>query len=652
MLYQTPSKLSVAKSGLRPIIATLILFLVSILAFNKPVEAAPQGFVLVDNFDWAASEEFPINGKNGWVSSSNAKVETDPGSGSGRVLVLTGSDTYASKPLPEEISNASQGTLFFRIRQSGGVDGFGGASDVATPTAWGDYEVQVGTQKSSPEKLSARDGGSFATSYFAVYPDVWHCIWLEVNNIDDTYQVFMMGGAYDHRALFSVDGTDTFDLRNGGSNALESFFARTGADGGTMYIDDIYVDSNQHNNYSEDIFFCPQNDNIQPPSSSGWQLIDNFNSLSNGSLDNKNGWDATGGVQVVSDPSNGSGRVMSLSGQDQSGTKLFPERIRDPYRGTLFFRMRRDGNVDGFGGGSDVAAPRNWGDYEFQIGRQPSRPNLFSVRDKSSYLGSAQTFQDDTWYCVWMDADNHSNQYSVYVDGGQFSSRTLISAGGTTTFDFRNGSYTKLLSFFARTGAAGGTLYFDDIYLDAGQTNSSQPGGACPKVEPPTPTHTPTPVNTSTSTPTSTATKTPTPVNTSTSTPTPGATKTPTPVNTSTATPTSTATKTPTPVNTSTSTPTPAATKTPTPANTSTVTPPPAVTQTPTPVSTQESTETPVASLTPTSPATPIPNETPSTTPSTPPTAVPASSATPTVAPNIPSNLSFRVYLPRTAASE
>ena len=264
---------------------------------------------------------------------------------------------------------------------------------------------------------------------------------------------------------------------------------------------------------------------LRPDPVSTFQAVDNFSNYS-GSLNGKGGWTASG-ANVVNDPENGANKVVSMDGSSDYLAKRFPDNgdngngIPHGVTGTLFFRLYRDGPVNGFAGASDVSNPNDWPHFEAQFGSQGQiNPNQFAARDGGSFL-SDSLFDDNAWHCVWVVADNAADEFRVYVEGGAFSSRTRLSLDGINTFDFRNGSNsTDLMSFLARTGPdVSGTIYFDDIYINPGKANLGMPIGSCASEQPPepptiTPTFTPTP----TVTPTPTKTITPTPTNTPTAT--------------------------------------------------------------------------------------------------------------------------------------
>jgi len=182
----------------------------------------------------------------------------DPLDGENQALRINGGEQNVSKPLPFEISNGASGTLFLRMMRDGIVDGFAGLSDEAAPTKWSGtkwsgFETQFGVQNSAPDSFRVRDGDNFASldrqiEDSQIEVDVWYCVWVDVNNVADQYQVFVQGGAYTERTQLSATGQMLFDFRNGGANALTAFQTRLGVQtAGVLFIDDILIDPDDVN---------------------------------------------------------------------------------------------------------------------------------------------------------------------------------------------------------------------------------------------------------------------------------------------------------------------------------------------------------------------------------------------------------------------
>ncbi|MFK7804813.1 MAG: Ig-like domain-containing protein [Anaerolineae bacterium] len=459
------------------------LFVTLVTLFALFVSSGNALYGADDQLAWAKVDDFEslsgnINGDNGWSTVGEVSVTNDPADGGNKVLNIAGENNQAYKAFPSSISNSSTGTIFFRMRRNSNADVFGGASDLSTPTAFNDFEAQFGAQSAHQGDFTVRSAGNFLQSSGGFDNNTWYCVWLVANNSSNSYSAYVEGGQYDGVTQMSAGSTSTFNFRNGGSNSLKTFFARSGQDAGTFYFDDIYADAGQ-SNLSKPSGDCPSSNEPEP--TEGWQSIENFNALSNGPIDGKNGWNASNSIVVANDPDGNSGKVLSISGEDKSVYKPLPEPILNHETGTLFFRMRRSGNPDAFGGLSDVSAPSNFSDFETQFGSQSATPEKFRVRDGANFLSANEAFQENDWYCVWIITDNAADNSQVYMRGGQFENSTRLLSNNIGLFDFRNGGSNSLQTFVARSGLDAGTLFLDDIHFDAGDWRPSIPNGVnCP----------------------------------------------------------------------------------------------------------------------------------------------------------------------------
>jgi hypothetical protein len=213
-----------------------------------------------------------------------------------------------------------------------------------------------------------------------------------------------------------------------------------------------------------------------------FQRLDDFESLTVGSLDSQNGWTtSSSSVAVAADPVDPTNQVLRLTSTNQVVYK--PLLISNANTAsTLFFRMRRDGQTNFSAGTSDIATPTtNFADYETQLNLQDgtgtSTPvDQLNVRDGGTFR-ALDTWLDNTWYDVWMVVNNASNTYQVFMQGGNLAEQTQLDAGALTTFGFRNGAAANpLVQFLLRTGNNHiGASYVDDIYLDTTGVNLDLP---------------------------------------------------------------------------------------------------------------------------------------------------------------------------------
>lgn len=481
--------------------------------------SAPEVFQSVESFQSLSLGS--INGQNGWTAIGNSIVTTDPENSGNRVLALQGEDIDAYRSLPQGIANGTTGTIFYRMRRTGNADAFGGGSDVANPSNWPDFEVQVGGQEDSATSLKIVDnGGPAAVAGGGFITNQWHCIWIVADNASDTYQVHALGGNYNTQERVFADNQSTFDFRNGTNGSIQTFYTRMGFDTGTFYVDDIYVDATQQNLAVPSGASCgssPLEPTLVPtitpsntPALSGWVVTERFDGLSNGAINGRSGWTGTGNSAVTADPVNSSNSVLILDGPDIYAYRSLEQGVANGTTGTIFFRTRRTGRANAFAGGADVGSPSDWADYEVQMGGLDANPEDMRIRNGGQWADVDNGFRSDQWHCIWMVANNSSDTYEVYAQGGRYDSQARLNASGDSVFNFRNGTGSSIQTFFVRVGLDLGAIYIDDIFTDPGGENRTVPSGvSCGGSEPPTATFTPTPTFTPTFTPTPTPTFTP-----------------------------------------------------------------------------------------------------------------------------------------------
>jgi len=181
-------------------------------------------------------------------------------------------------------------------------------------------------------------------------------------------------------------------------------------------------------------------------------------------------------VQVVNDPLEGSAnrvlRVRSAGSTTLNAHLPIPE-IADGSHGTLFFRfMVPNQNHDYNWGLSEQANPSGYNDFKVQL-RSLDHSGLIETRDGGTF-NAAFSVQTHTWYSVWLQIHNASgtgaDNFNVYVQGGDFGTPTLVRTG----VRFRTGISDSLRTFFWRVQQTG-EIYFDDIHVDPGTANLTEP---------------------------------------------------------------------------------------------------------------------------------------------------------------------------------
>lgn len=186
-----------------------------------------------------------LGNQGSWTSVSAPNngyfVAADPDDAGNQALEATGansrddgSNAYIS--LGAGIAEGATGTVFFRMRNAADGDLVFGASDVAAPAEWGDYE---GYMRFAGGNIDVRNSNTFAAvgTYNA---DEWYNIWLVLDNAADTTQLYASQGSNPAVALGSPG-----NFRNGTTDALSTLNVRLGVPQTTAvgYIDDVYVDA-------------------------------------------------------------------------------------------------------------------------------------------------------------------------------------------------------------------------------------------------------------------------------------------------------------------------------------------------------------------------------------------------------------------------
>lgn len=162
------------------------------------------------------------------------------------------------------------------------------------------------------------------------------------------------------------------------------------------------------------------------PASAAWVLVDDFSGSSPGPLTGQSSalgttWSAPGVYSVIADPTNPGNQVLQANMGANSGNRwaflpLGTQEIADGTSGTLFFRYRREGAVDANIGLTDVNSPGGFGDYRVQLNTQTDDPSDFQLRNGGSFNTlDSPSFDDGTWYHVWMTADNAADTFHVHI---------------------------------------------------------------------------------------------------------------------------------------------------------------------------------------------------------------------------------------------
>ncbi|MEJ5259233.1 MAG: LamG-like jellyroll fold domain-containing protein [Anaerohalosphaeraceae bacterium] len=191
------------------------------------------GAFLFDNFESYPTGALP----SPWVVTGGSPVVGQESSGN-RYMESYGSyRTLGQLAVP---AADTETTLFFRLYKPAGTepDCSVGLSRLAAPTGdWNDFEcyvVVVGGE------LRARNGTVNTAILNPFSAGIWYNIWLVINNLNNTYDVYVTTGQ--NAATAADRRADDFVFRNSTSGPLQSFkvYGR-GTGYGPVRVDDIYV---------------------------------------------------------------------------------------------------------------------------------------------------------------------------------------------------------------------------------------------------------------------------------------------------------------------------------------------------------------------------------------------------------------------------
>lgn len=214
---------------------------------------------LVDDFEQDYSGTNNIDNQSGWtvtadVSEVNQVTVFDPTLGgstfvNNRVLQISeeAQNIYHDALIKDGLTGVLQFDIYNPDADTSGdpdsnsPDVSFGMSTLSSPNDGGDFGPLVRINQTN---LQVYDGGfkTVLTSSFA--EDTWYTIRMLIDNLNDTYQVYIKGGTFADFTLLNASGDETFAFRSGaGANDLQNFYVRTNGahDGDIVYLDDVFV---------------------------------------------------------------------------------------------------------------------------------------------------------------------------------------------------------------------------------------------------------------------------------------------------------------------------------------------------------------------------------------------------------------------------
>ncbi|HLL69431.1 MAG TPA: PQQ-dependent sugar dehydrogenase [Micromonosporaceae bacterium] len=329
-----------------------------------------------------------------------------------------------------------------------------------------DFAVQLSVR---PQGLVVRDGTTDRViDNVPLRSGTVYRIWAVVDNTADTFAVYV-AQASGAPLRATSGGRQTFGFRTGGAGPLVTFLHLNNPDSPPSAV-----------SYLDNLFVNPSGATVTDPSPA-FETVLGFDGYTPGALAGQDGWQTSStSVVVAADPAAAANRVVSATGANLRASRAIPA-IPEGQTGTVFFRLRRAGNVDTNVGLTDVDTPTAFADFEAQANSQNSA--ALNVRNRGAFAPAGQ-WSPNVWQCFWLVADNATDTVTAYSRGGPYAVTTRLPADASTRYAFRNGTAEALDRFLLMNGASSASaLYLDDVAVDSNGTNLRVPGGradACP----------------------------------------------------------------------------------------------------------------------------------------------------------------------------
>lgn len=215
----------------------------ALLTLAAPVFAA---FVPVERFDGLLPG--PIDGQGGWVAPSDScLVVPAPDDPANLVLSVITESTYLHGPLalPDSVSRM----LFLRFRVESQLNMSFGLSDLASPTRFDHFDVELSVD-SQPMELRVNDGGMYR-ALGPVTPGHWYNCWVYVDNRANTTRVWLHdrgGDDANEGDRLTADSLDVFAFRNTIGGDMKTFYVKTGGGNGVagpLLLDDVFLEDSE-----------------------------------------------------------------------------------------------------------------------------------------------------------------------------------------------------------------------------------------------------------------------------------------------------------------------------------------------------------------------------------------------------------------------
>ena len=210
-----------------------------------------------------------------------------------------------------------------------------------------------------------------------------------------------------------------------------------------------------------------------------FQLVENFDSMTLGDIDEQNGWVATSGSgEVVLDPVGGSNQSLKVS--TESGVLRKAAGVAQGTTRMLFLRFRFEEHGEFSFGLSHLQNPYEYSDFGPELGMASASnhdpKNEFRVANglTNGIYDVLETLEPGSWYNIWVLVDKTANTHQVWINsvpkGNAQDGDQLKNNAAESLFGFRTHTAKDLINFFIKTGGGkspvDGRFYIDDIYLE------------------------------------------------------------------------------------------------------------------------------------------------------------------------------------------
>ena len=219
---------------------------------------------------------------------------------------------------------------------------------------------------------------------------------------------------------------------------------------------------------------------VSLPAGAAFVAIDDFESYTVGTaISGQGNWTASDSASgVAADPEDAANNALAVSYNYKFARNNLSATIADGTTGTFFYQFRLSGTTLSLGHGlSDQATPGIGSNtaYEVRMISGNSGSTKYDDAGTSVDFNPALTLSTDTWYSLWLVADNSADTTRIYIEGGSFATQTELV--GPDALNFKYGTTGPLVTFLIVANSSNGSskTYFDNLYIDTTGANTSNP---------------------------------------------------------------------------------------------------------------------------------------------------------------------------------